>query len=132
MMVSFCKKYVGVFALSFLNAIQLHAENVKPDPVATTTALRPLLAISNAEIPKNSSCQGDYGQIGKAKVKDLLAIQLAYLYSGENVIQGKCADQTCVISITHASDENVSSATVKFNVAQGRAKIATLQCVTTP
>jgi hypothetical protein len=129
---SLYKNPFSVFALTCFSAIQLHAENARPDPVASTKALSALLAISNAEILKNSSCQGDYGQIGKAKVKDLLAVQFAYLYSGENVIQGKCTDRACVISITHALDEDKSSATIKFNLAQGKAKITTLQCVITP
>jgi hypothetical protein len=102
------------------------------DPAATAQALGALLAASNAVIPASSSCQGHYGQTGKATVKDLLAVQLAYLYSGNNVIQGNCQSRQCTVTITHAAGEDVSSATITFDKVRGKARISTLQCLMTP
>lgn len=102
------------------------------DPEATTRALRRLLAIADAPIPKTSTCFGDYLQAGPAKVADLLAVELAYLYSGENVIKGGCEQNRCAISITHSAGEDVSSAEIRFSLRRGKAQASSLQCVITP
>jgi hypothetical protein len=132
MKTGFVKKYSCVFALNLVCAVQLQAQAVKLDPVATTKALSALLAVANTEIPQNSSCQGDYGQTGRARVRDLLSVQFAYLYAGENVVLGECTNQKCVVSISHAAGESVSSATIKFSISGGKARVTTLWCALTP
>lgn len=103
------------------------------NPVATQKALGSLLAAANDAIPRTSSCHGDYGQAGKARVKDLLAMRLAYLYAGTNVIEGSCnAAQQCTVAIQHAAGEDVASATITFTASGGKARASTLQCVVTP
>jgi|CXWL01.1.fsa_nt_gi hypothetical protein len=125
-------KLFALGALAIMASGQLHAKSTPIDPQASSKALGLLLAASNSLIPESSSCQGNYGQTGKATVKDLLAIQLAYLYAGKNVIQGNCSSKQCAVTITHASGDDVSSAIITFNLKQGKASIPTLQCVITP
>lgn len=103
------------------------------DPVATQKALSALLAAANDTIPKASSCHGDFGQAGKAKVKDLLAMRMAYLYAGTNVIEGSCSKAAqCTVTIRHAAGEDVASAAISFAVGAGKARASSLQCVITP
>ena len=102
------------------------------DPIETRKALALLLASSNAVIPDGSTCRGDYGQSGQPTIKDMLAMQLAYLYAGENRIEGKCTEGSCSITIRHSAGEDVSSALIQFGIRKGRANPATLRCVMTP
>jgi len=127
-------RHAGLLVLSlFIFASNCSfADDGETDPVATSKALRALLAASNTKIPQSSYCQGNYGQPGNATVKDLLAMELAYLYAGNNSIRGDCKSNHCTVTIAHASGEDVSSAVITFEMAQGKAKIQTLQCVITP
>lgn len=62
-------------------------------------------------------------------------MQLSFLYRGENVIVGTCKknkSRECVLSITHAFDEDVSSAEIRFEVGKGKIRIPTLSCILTP
>ena len=103
------------------------------DPVATQKALSALLAAANDTIPRASSCHGDFGQTGKAKIKDLLAMRMAYLYAGTNVIEGNCSKAAqCTVTINHAAGEDVASAAISFTVSGGKARSSSLQCVITP
>jgi hypothetical protein len=104
------------------------------DSHATTEALRALFAMSNAVIPASSTCQAQYGQTGKATVKDLMAVQLAYMYpGGQYVIQGNCHAGQCAVAIyRRGREEDVSSAHIVFNTVRGKARISSLECVTTP
>ena len=106
------------------------------DPEATRKALTALLAAANDSIPRTSSChegQGAYGQTGPATVKDFLAMRMAYLYAGSNVVEGRCEQQhKCTVSIRHAAGEDVASASITFAVKAGKAQVATLQCLVTP
>jgi len=110
--------------------------NTPGNPEATRKALTALLAAANDPIPRTSSChegQGAYGQTGPATVKDLLAMRMAYLYAGSNVIEGHCEQsQQCTVSIRHAAGEDVASASITFAVKAGKAQVATLQCLITP
>jgi hypothetical protein len=124
-------RFVLIMMVAFTSKFS-HAKAPTIDPAETTKALSILLAESNAPIPKSSSCMGSYGQTGKAAVKHLLAAQLAYLYSGENIIQGKCSSTQCTLAVNHSSGEDLSSTTVTFGVKQGKANISTLHCVITP
>lgn len=125
-------KWLVVMALATSVAGQTWAITAPASPDGTGKVLRALLTISNEAIPGTSSCQGNYGQQGKAMVKDLIAVQLAYLYSGENTIQGNCISTLCTLSIAHASGEDVSSAIIKFKLVRDKASVSTLQCVITP
>lgn len=118
-------------ALCLSSSVSSAAEH-SADPIATRKALAVLLASSNAAIPNTSTCTGDYGQRGQPTIKDLLAMQLAYLYAGENTIEGKCASGSCSITIKHAAGEDVSSATIEFGIRKGSANPGTLRCIITP
>ena len=102
------------------------------DPVRTTHALNLLLAESSSLIPATSTCQGDFGQKGAATVGNLLAMQLAYLYSGDNTIRGACSPKRCDITIAHSAGEDVSSTSVSFRLRGGRADVRSMQCLMTP
>ncbi len=118
-------------ALSVFPRISL-AEEQLVDPVATRKVLTALLAVSNSAIPNGSTCRGDYGQTGQAKIKDMLAMQLGYLYEGDNRIKGNCTQDACAIVINHAAGEDVSSARIQFGMRNGKVDLATLHCVMTP
>ncbi len=121
-------RYIFVFALCA-------AGNAAADsghPNETALAFRALLASSNQSIPKSSTCHGTYFSGRQATVKDLIAVQLAYLQSGENVISGSCTKQKCSLEIRHANGEDMSYASIAFDVRNGAAWASTLACVITP
>lgn len=124
------KQHLLAAAMIFAISTQVCAEEA--DPVATREALAALMASSNSPIPENSTCHGNYGQSAKPTVKDLIAMQLAYLYAGENTIEGRCLADSCAITIKHASGEDRSSATITFKLRHGRANAASLRCLITP
>lgn len=105
-----------------------------PDnPETTRKALTALLAAANDPIPRSSSCSGAYGQPGPATVKNLLAMRMAYLYAGSNVIEGHCEhSQQCTVSIRHAAGEDVASVVIFFKLRDGKARSSSLRCVITP
>ncbi|MDR2208179.1 MAG: hypothetical protein LBE22_04315 [Azoarcus sp.] len=103
-----------------------------PDPRDTTEALRALFAASSATIPASSSCHDNWRPTGESTVTDMLAMLLAYQYSGKNVILGNCHSGQCAVRITHAAGESRSSAIIVFNAEQGKARISSLECVITP
>jgi hypothetical protein len=106
-----------------------------PQPDQTRQALAALFAASSEIIPPASSCHGDYGQRGRARIGDLLSMEFAYLYRGENVVTGQCAGDRakhCSVSIVHAFGEDVSSARIDFTIRGGRLSVGTLACVITP
>jgi hypothetical protein len=123
---------LGLVGILCLSSYIFSAEEHSADPIATRKALAALLASSNAAIPNMSTCGGNYGESGQPTIKDMLAMQLAYLYAGDNTIEGKCASNSCLITIRHAAGEDVSSVTIEFGVQKGRANPATLRCVITP
>jgi hypothetical protein len=108
------------------------AEQAPPDPEAAAGALRKLLSMAELPIPSTSSCQADYGQKGRARVGDLVATRLGYLYDGTNRIEGACTAEACSVSITHAAGEDLASATIRFRLRHGSPQVASLQCVLTP
>lgn len=118
----------ALLALSLLASSLAHAQNAS----STDQALNALLSASNAFIPESSSCRGQYGQRGRATVKDLLANRLAYFSSGDNVIRGNCALDRCELNISHASETNVSTTIIKFDLVQGQVKAFTLECIFKP
>lgn len=119
-------------ACALLPGSHVLANDGKVDPLATGRALNALLAQSNAVIAKTSTCHAEFGQKGPVRVRHLLAARLAYLYNGENTIQGHCDAQSCTLSINHAAGEDVASITIGFKLVRGRANIASLHCVITP
>lgn len=106
------------------------------DPTETQIVLRALLSASNEVIPAGSSCKGNYGQLGQARLKDLLSAQLAYLYQGDNKIIGKRQikgdSKHCVLNITHVAGEDVYSAEIRFTTRKGKVIMNTLHCLITP
>ena len=104
-------------------------------PSDTEKVLNLLLAASNMAIPPQSSCQGDYGQKGESKVKDVLAMELAGFNRGKNTITGSCQDpgpKSCEILIRHEFGEDGYSAQIHFLVKKGAVDITTLTCIITP
>lgn len=128
------KLFKHLLAAATVLALSAHvwAEEAAADPVATRQALAALLASSNSRIPDTSTCQGNYGQDEKPMVKNLMAMQLAYLYSGINTIEGRCIADLCSITIKHVSGEELSSAIINFEVSKGKANAASMRCLITP
>lgn len=114
------------------------AKSAKIDRAGSQRAMTALLAASDEVIPASSSCHGLFGGESPARVKDLLAMELATLSRGRNVVTGHCdpADAgdgaQCAISITHDFGEDVSSADIRFRTQAGRADAQSLACVLTP
>ena len=103
-----------------------------PDPRGTAVALRLLLSASNESIPQGSTCFGAYGQSGEPRVRDLLAVELASLYKGVNVISGSCTPVACSLAITHRAGEDVSSALINFRYRNSQLVIGSMACRITP
>jgi len=102
------------------------------DPAATEKALTILFSHADQAIPEASSCYGHYAGTDKPAIGNLLAGSLAYLYNGDNVIAGVCAENDCTVKITHDAGEDVSSTTIRFSLTGGRLDAASLQCIITP
>ncbi len=119
-----------------LVSIPCPANEAASNPVETQAVLRALLSVGNRAIPTSCSCGGNYGQKGRASIKDLLSMQLAYLYKGENRIVGSIQSNgnisKCILIITHTSGEDVSSTEIRFTMKHGQVFMNTLQCVMTP
>jgi hypothetical protein len=62
----------------------------------------------------------------------MLAVELASLYTGTNSVIGHCDGKRCEVSMTHAADEDVSAAVIRFQLKGDRAMVSTLECVSTP
>ena len=105
---------------------------MEADPTQANIALRALMSVSNTVIPSTSSCSGNYGQRGRATVKDVLSMQFAYLYRGDNKVVGACVRKHCNLQIRHAAGESVFSADISFELSNGKARVSTLQCILTP
>ncbi len=125
------------FAMAILAAFgpPLDSTHKKPKPNSEDTqkVLTVLLASSEEEIPEASTCNGRFGQTGRARMKDLLAMELASLSGGSNSVAGTCASETsCALRISHAFGEAVSSANIRFKVKTGRVDMESLSCVLTP
>jgi hypothetical protein len=101
-------------------------------PRRNAKGLGALFAAANDVIPRASSCHGDFRHSGKAKLKDLPAMRMAYLYQGSNVIEGSCNSAQCTMSITHSAGEDAAGTVITFAVSGGKARPASLQCVITP
>lgn len=105
-------------------------------PRDTKEAWDLLLAACNMTIPPQSSCRGEYGQTGAPKVRDLLAMELAYLNRGENTIVGSCKGsgaKSCNLFIGHKYGEDQYAAEIHFTVSnKGEIDINTLTCIMTP
>lgn len=123
---------VAALGLSLCFVMTSRATEQPANPVATRTALAALFASSNAAIPRTSSCYGEYGQKGRPRIRDMMAMSMAYLHTGTNTIQGECATSRCSINITHAAGEDVASYTIQFRLLYGNADPTTLQCQITP
>ncbi len=113
--------------------IFIASSQVTAGPDDTEKALNLLLAATNITIPPNSSCNGQYGQKGPPKLKDLLAMELAGFNRGQNIISGSCqgtAEKSCNISISHRYGEDVYGAEIRFRInSKGVIDINTLTCI---
>jgi hypothetical protein len=99
----------------------------------TQHVLTLLLESSDAEIPSSSSCRGFFGQTGEPRIKDLLSMELASFFAGQNRLVGKCeSDRSCAIELSHKYGESSSSAKISFKIADGKVQLGTLSCVLTP
>ena len=105
-------------------------------PRDTEVVLNLLLAASNMTIPRQSSCNGEYGQTGAPKVKDLLAAELAGFNRGNNTIAGSCQgrdSKSCSVLIRHEYGEGGYAADIRFKVSsKGTVDISTLSCIISP
>ncbi len=127
-------KSVCLAALTaFVLSAGVHAKDTaEADPAETEKALNILLGHADQAIPESSSCYGHYAETDKPAIRNLLATSLAYLYNGDNVIVGACAENNCTVKIMHDAGEDVSSTTIRFTLTEGRIDAASLQCIITP
>ena len=111
-----------------------HEADVVLAPHETEIALRALLSMSNERIVPSSSCDGLYNDDrSPAKVKDLLAIQLAFTDSrAKNTVVGSCRGDQCSISIRSEYLEALSTANIRFKTKNGKARVGTMECHMTP
>ena len=124
--------YASVFLSSALS-FNIFAADLVNHPAQTKQVLSILFKSSQKTIPKQSSCNGDYGQKGPATIGDLLAMQLAYMQKGTNTIVGQCdANKLCRLNINHSAGEDVYSAEISFNTSKDKLMVETLSCVITP
>jgi hypothetical protein len=102
------------------------AAEKRADPEETRLALVPLFAASTEFVPLDSGCAGDYGQRRRrAQIGDLLSMQLAYFFHGNNLVTGKCTgaiEKRCSVTIYRSFGEDVSSARIDFLVRDGRTR----------
>ena len=127
----FARAYCSI-VLSIALPFFAHAAEMEADPAQANIVLRALMSVSNTVIPSTSSCSGNYGQRGRATVKDVLSMQFAHLYRGDNKVLASCVGKYCNLQIRHADGESVFSADISFELSNGKARISTLQCVLTP
>lgn len=133
-----CEPHWGAIARGDAERIDLRgdadpaASPAAADPERTREALGALLAVSAQPIPVRSTCAEAAAPKGLWRVGDLLAVRLAYLDRGANVVEGACRAHRCEVVIRHAAGEDVASAQIRFERRQGRAVPESLQCVLTP
>ncbi len=119
-------------AAGLLAGVSATAAANAADREQTLEPLRHLLQAASRPIPPASSCQGQHGQQGAPRLRDLLASRLAYLHRGDNAITGACTSQRCELEIRHAAGEDVASAVISFEVEGGVLNLRSLRCVMTP
>jgi hypothetical protein len=125
---------LAVFAAACIGCQGAYADE-PPDPDATREALVALFAAASEPISPGSSCAGDYLTGPDPTVGDLLAMQMAYLYKGDNVVAGACdgaGEAQCTVSVRHSAGESHFSATIRFRAREGMAMPDTLDCLITP
>lgn len=119
---------------------QYQKNQPKYDPEDAIRPIRALLAISEEPVKPGSSC--DKGRLiakkpGPQQVGDMLAILLAYHYSGINVVKGSCekdGDSNCSVSLRHkkGSQAEQEFAVFKFKVLKDKAQPDSLECELSP
>lgn len=129
-------KTILIYASAFLSSaftFNTFAANLVNNSTQTKQVLSILFKSSQKTIPKQSSCNGDYGQKGPALIGDLLAMQLAYMQKGTNAIAGQCdVNNLCKLNINHSAGEDVYSAEISFNMSKNKLMVDTLSCIITP
>lgn len=107
----------------------------KADPQAAQSAWSALLGMADTPLRRGSGCEGDYGQPPgqRARLRDLLASQLAYMAEGQNMLTGRCAASQCELVLQRRNGEDVSSATISFKLLRhGQGAPHSLRCLMTP
>jgi hypothetical protein len=125
---------LAVIMAAFLSCSGASADGA-PDPDSTRQALVALFAAAAEPIIPGSSCAGDYLTGPQPTIGDLLAMQIAYLYKGDNVVDGACdgaGELQCSVSVRHSAGESQASATIRFRARDGMAMPDTLDCIITP
>jgi hypothetical protein len=128
---------VAVALLSVPAAAQsLSADN------RTELALRALLAIAGAPIkPEAQHCNlgelyaRSHSATAGVTVGEALLGELATMGSGRNTVRGACRGSErphCTVALHHARGEDLSSTEFRFDVIDGKARIETLICLSTP
>ena len=96
-------------------------------------ALKALLRAGEIVAPRSSGCAGALPGDARPTLGALLANRLSYLDGGVNRVRGQCGRLgRCEVAITHADGEDVESAIFRFEIARGRLRASSIQCVFTP
>ena|SRR5579872_279861 len=108
----------------------------------TEIALRALLSIAHEPIkPGAQHCNlggvylKDHSGSEGVTVGEALLGELAEMTDGRNRITGECRGSNyahCVVRLSHARGEDVSSTEFRFEIVDGKTQIATLVCISTP
>lgn len=116
----------------YFNAYTKGDELKHSDTQQTELALKTFLLIADEFIPSESSCQGEFGQKGRAKIVDLLVSRMAGQLGGTNNMFGLCDKKTihqrCTLFISHASAEDAAAAQISIVIRNGKPDIKTLSC----
>ncbi len=110
-----------------------HADQLNTStPESTQQVLRHILQISNLNLPAKSSCR-DFPESKQGyKLADWMSMQLSYLQSGQNSIQGQCTATDCELVIKHQDGESVFTSYLRFKLRGKQADPSSLTCLTIP
>jgi hypothetical protein len=131
-------QFAGLVVIALLAHSAEAKNSLKSNSDASQRAISSLLAVSDEVIPTASTCHGAFGGSGPAKVRDLLAMELATFSRGTNTLVGACKASTagpalaCHVAIAHEFGEEASSAEIRFQVQDGRAVVSSLDCRLAP
>ena len=131
-------QFAGLIVIALFARSAEATKSLKSDSDASQRAVSSLLAAADEVIPAASTCHGAFGGSGPAKVRDLLAMELATFSRGTNTFVGACKASTagpalaCHVAIAHEFGEEASSAEIRFQAKDGRALVSSLDCRLTP
>ena len=124
----------AIVAVLFLCAgASAHAQTQRHDSYETSVALAALFMASEEIFVPGSSCYGSYFSDQRPpRVGHFLGVWMSNLDIGKNTIYGSCKGNKCSVHIYHAYGEDVSSAVIRFRSKNGKARVGTMECHTTP